>query len=76
MENSQTSKSGMREHWGQNLFVRIIITKETNLPLRGQLHRVLGTLLSPFKGLSSFQCPTPSRPMTSSLSTANPITLH
>ena len=37
---------------GHNSIVRIIITKETKLPLRGKLHRTLGTLLRPFKGLS------------------------
>ena len=43
-------KQGWERARGYNSLVSIIITKETKLPLRGQLHRTLGTLLSPFKG--------------------------
>ena len=36
---------------GHNTSVRIIITKETKLSLRGKVHKMLGTLLGPFSGL-------------------------
>ena len=35
--------------WGYNLLVGIITTKQTELSLRGKMHRTPGTLLSPFK---------------------------
>ena len=51
MEASQPYETGMREHEGKKSLVRIIITKETKLSLRGQLHRTLGTHFSAlFKG--------------------------
>ena len=42
---------------GDNSLVSIIITKETKLSLIGQLHRMLGTLLSPFSCLIIVEVP-------------------
>ena len=44
---------------GQNSVVNIITTKQTKLSLRGQLHRTLGTLISPFKGAIIIEVPPP-----------------
>ena len=60
---------------GQNSLVSIIITKETKLSLREQLHRTLGTLLSPFSGLVIIEVPPPC-PTPPPFSTDNPLLLH
>ena len=48
MEASQPSKTGIREHEGTYFISCDSYHKNTKLSLRGQLHRTLGTLLSPF----------------------------